>query len=113
FPCTTLFRSRVIAPWTRPRGEDASEALIEQLREDIQAGRFRIPVSPAAGERINAFVTLPEIHELVAVLRSDPLLAAWALRSANEASPGLGECRSLVTAVNRLRHSPRPGDASL
>jgi len=93
---------RVIAPWTRPRGEDASEALIEQLREDIQAGRFRIPVSPAAGERINAFVTLPEIHELVAVLRSDPLLAAWALRSANEASPGLGECRSLVTAVNRL-----------
>lgn len=93
---------RVVNRWLRTPTGDVAEALVARLREDIRTGRFRIPVSPAAGERISRFTEVPEVHELVAVLRSDPLLAAWALRSANEASPGLGECRSLVTAVNRL-----------
>jgi HD-like signal output (HDOD) protein len=79
---------------------------VERLAQDLKDARFELPAFPEAVLRVQRALQSPDTsaNDVVAILSSDPGLAANVLRIANSAAfrPASGEITDLRNAVSRL-----------
>lgn len=79
---------------------------VNRLAQDLKDGRFELPAFPEAVLRVQRALQSPytSAGDIVAILSSDPGLAAHVLRIANSAAfrPPAGEITDLQAAVGRL-----------
>jgi HD-like signal output (HDOD) protein len=84
----------------------AAFSFVERLAQDLQDARFELPAFPEAVLRVQRALQSPETSaaDIVAILSSDPGLAARVLRIVNSAAfkPASGEITDLRNAVSRL-----------
>lgn len=84
----------------------AAYSFVERLAKDLQDSRFELPAFPEAVLRVQRALQSPDTSagDIVAILSSDPGLAARVLRIANSAAfkPASGEITDLRNAVSRL-----------
>jgi len=84
----------------------AAYSFVERLAQDLQDARFELPAFPEAVLRVQRALQSPDTSaaDIVAILSSDPGLAARVLRIANSAAfkPASGEITDLRNAVSRL-----------
>jgi HD-like signal output (HDOD) protein len=84
----------------------AAYSFVERLAQDLQDARFELPAFPEAVLRVQRALQSPDTSaaDIVAILSSDPSLAARVLRIANSAAfkPASGEITDLRNAVSRL-----------
>ena len=84
----------------------AAYSFVERLAKDLQDARFELPAFPEAVLRVQRALQSPDTSaaDIVAILGSDPGLAARVLRIANSAAfkPASGEITDLRNAVSRL-----------
>ena len=84
----------------------AGFSFVEQLAEDLKEDRLDLPAFPDAVLRIQNALQSPDssAQDIVAILSSDPALAAEVLRTANSAAfkPTDSEITDLRNAVTRL-----------
>ena len=84
----------------------AAYNFVERLAQDLQDARFELPAFPEAVLRVQRALQAPDTSaaDIVAILSSDPSLAARVLRIANSAAfkPASGEITDLRNAVSRL-----------
>jgi len=84
----------------------AAYSFVERLAQDLKDARFELPAFPEAVLRVQRALQSPDTSasDIVAILSSDPGLAANVLRIANSASfrPASGEITDLRNAVSRL-----------
>jgi HD-like signal output (HDOD) protein len=84
----------------------AAYSFVERLAQDLQDARFELPAFPEAVLRVQRALQSPDTSaaDIVAILSSDPGLAARVLRIANSAAfkPVSGEITDLRNAVSRL-----------
>lgn len=79
---------------------------VDRLAQDLEEGHFELPAFPDAVLRVQRALQSPvtDAGDIVAILGSDPGLAANVLRIANSAAfrPASGEITDLRAAVGRL-----------
>ena len=84
----------------------AAYGFVERLAQDLKDARFELPAFPDAVLRVQRALQSPDTsaNDVVAILSSDPGLAANLLRIANSAAfkPASGEITDLRNAVSRL-----------
>lgn len=84
----------------------AAYSFVERLAQDLQDAQFELPAFPEAVLRVQRALQSPDTSaaDIVAILSSDPSLAARVLRIANSAAfkPPSGEITDLRNAVSRL-----------
>jgi HD-like signal output (HDOD) protein len=84
----------------------AAYSFVERLAHDLKDARFELPAFPEAVLRVQRALQSPDTSasDIVAILSSDPGLAANVLRIANSAAfrPVSGEITDLRNAVSRL-----------
>ena len=84
----------------------AGFSFVERLAEDLKEDRLDLPAFPDAVLRIQSALQSPDssAQDIVAILSSDPALAAEVLRTANSAAfkPADKEITDLRNAVTRL-----------
>jgi HD-like signal output (HDOD) protein len=84
----------------------AAYSFVERLAQDLQDARFELPAFPEAVLRVQRALQSPDTSaaDIVAILSSDPGLAARVLRIVNSAAfkPASGEITDLRNAVSRL-----------